>query len=363
MGITVTGGISFGSGLAVTAPAPPSYYVSVASSNSPSIFTYPWSSSSGFGTKFADPATVPDPDGTSVAFSPQGDVLALGHGYTQFSVYRWSSNGYGTKFADPIGFTGAQLKVNSFSPSGDVIACGSTNGVFVYPWSSISGFGTKFTSPAQYLGTVEGASFSPSGNIIALAFRQSPYVAVYTWSGSGFGTKFADPATLPPSTGYAVTFSPLGDAISVGGEHLDGIAGVSVYPWSGSGFGTKFTNPGTLPATIPTFGTAFSPSGNAFASSFYAASAPNGLCVWQWSGSGFGTKFANPSPTLSSQDGVAFSPLGDAIAVVSAFASPSMNAYPWSDSSGFGTRFANPATMPAPYVLGPPLALAFGTIQ
>jgi hypothetical protein len=361
MGITVTGGISFGSGLAVTASAPApaaSYYLAVACSDLPSIMVYPWSSS-GFGTKFADPTTVPAAGGTSVAFSPQGDAVALGHAYNQFSVYQWSSSGFGTKFAGPTGFTGGEKDVASFSPSGDAIVCRSTRGIFVYSWSS-SGFGTKFADPAGISGQVYDASFPSSGNTIAIALKNSPYVAAYPWSGSGFGAKYSDPATLPAEVAFSVAFSSSGDAISVGGDPGSGSV-MSVYPWSGSGFGTKFTNPGGVP-TSPIYSTTFSPSDNALASTFFSYGAVNGLFVWQWSSSGFGTKFADPSPALGSQDAVAFSPLGDAIAVVAGYSSPNMNAYPWS-GSGFGTRFANPATMPAVATLGSLLSLNFGTIQ
>lgn len=69
------------------------------------------------------------------------------------------------------------------------------------------------------------------------------------------------------------------------------------------------------------------------------------ITAYPWSGSGFGTKFANPAtlPTGNAR-GVAFSALGDAIAVAY-IASPYITAYPWS-ASGFGTKFANPATLP-----------------
>ena len=47
--------------------APTAKYIAVAHSNSPYITAYPWSSS-GFGTKFSNPGTLPTDTGYGVAF-------------------------------------------------------------------------------------------------------------------------------------------------------------------------------------------------------------------------------------------------------------------------------------------------------
>lgn len=44
--------------------------IALAHSTSPYISAYPWSSTSGFGTKYANPATTPTGLATGVAFSP-----------------------------------------------------------------------------------------------------------------------------------------------------------------------------------------------------------------------------------------------------------------------------------------------------
>jgi hypothetical protein len=54
---------------------------------------------------------------------------------------------------------------------------------------------------------VNGVTFSPDGNNIAVAFEASPYIAVYPWS-SGFGTKYSNPSTLPTGDGFGIAFSP-----------------------------------------------------------------------------------------------------------------------------------------------------------
>jgi hypothetical protein len=75
--------------------------IAVAHGSSPFITAYPWSGS-GFGTKFADPATLPTGTGNGVTFSPTGDAIVVAHNASPFvTAYPWSGSGFGTKFADP----------------------------------------------------------------------------------------------------------------------------------------------------------------------------------------------------------------------------------------------------------------------
>ena len=81
-------------------PVPPQY-IAVSSTGTPFVSAYPWSGS-GFGTKFADPATLPTGFGRGVAFNPTGNAIAVAHDTSPFvSSYPWSGSGFGTKFADP----------------------------------------------------------------------------------------------------------------------------------------------------------------------------------------------------------------------------------------------------------------------
>ena len=112
---------------------------------------------------------------------------------------------------------------------------------------------------------------------------------------------------------------------------------ISVYQWSPSGFGSKYSNPSTLPA-YNSFGPPdFSPDGSALAVPH--AFSPH-ISVYPWSSSGFGTKYSNPS-TAAGSNGyqAAFSPDGSYLAVA-VQNSPRVAVYSWS-SSGFGTRYSN----------------------
>ena len=76
-------------------------FIAVAHATTPYITAYPWPSS-GFGTKFANPGTLPVSHAYGVAFSPAGTEIAVAHATTPFiTAYPWSSSGFGTKFADP----------------------------------------------------------------------------------------------------------------------------------------------------------------------------------------------------------------------------------------------------------------------
>jgi hypothetical protein len=75
--------------------------IAVAHGTTPFITAYPWSSS-GFGTKFANPATLPAGGGLGVSFSLNGSALAVAHSTTPFvTAYPWSGSGFGTKYANP----------------------------------------------------------------------------------------------------------------------------------------------------------------------------------------------------------------------------------------------------------------------
>ena len=318
--------------------------VALGHDTSPFISAYTWTNASGFGTKYANPLTLPNGAGYSVAFSPSNNAIAMAQSGINFlNVYSWSSSGFGAKFADPATLPSQGGQSTAFSPSGDAVAIAQFGSPFigVYPWS-VSGFGVRYTNPVTLPGGIgNGVAFSPTGNAIAISHSSSPFVTAYPWNSStGYGTKYIDPTTLPSGTGFGVAFSPAGDAIAI----AHGLSPyITAYPFNSiTGFGTKYSNPATLPASDGT-GVAFSPAGNAIAVSHFSSPF---VSAYPWSVSGFGTKYSNPAtlPT-GTGNGVAFSSAGNAIAVAHA-TSPFVSAYPWDSAGGFGTKYANPATLP-----------------
>lgn len=155
------------------------------------------------------------------------------------------------------------------------------------------------------------------------------------WSGSGFGAPYTNAVGVTNITSIAA--SQQGDAVAVS---LIGSPYVAAFPWSASGFGTKYTNPATLPTNVGT-DIAFSPLGDAVAVT-YRNTSPY-IAIYPWSSSGFGTKYADPATLpAGSVNSVAFSPGGDVVAFAHRNA-PRIAAYPWS-GNGFGTKFSDPAT-------------------
>jgi hypothetical protein len=77
--------------------------VAVSHSSSPRVSVYAWTTSSGFGTKYSNPVTLPTGNGQSVKFNAAGTCVAVGHATSPYvSMYPWSTaSGFGTKFSNP----------------------------------------------------------------------------------------------------------------------------------------------------------------------------------------------------------------------------------------------------------------------
>jgi len=354
--------------------APPfagTQFLAVGTAAAQNIIVYPWSSSTGFGAKFPDPSSFTGGQGAAISFTPSGNAVAVFGGGSsdpknpssfRLAAYPWSTGGFGTKFSDPSFRPQGNCRAGAFSSSGAEIVFGGEVGLspaifrmLAYSWSG-SGFGASLAYPSTAIsGSPTDFSFTPSNNAIAVAQELSPFISAYVWSSSGFGAKFSDPASLPMQVqAESCAFNPSGNALAV--AHYSNVflgSVVSVYNWSGSGFGSRFSNPATVPTGVGS-SVAFSPSGDALA---VGCTDSPFILAYPWSGSGFGTKFNNPT-TLPPAQGrsCAFSPDGGALAVTHA-SSPYITVYNWS-SGGFGAKFSDPATLPS--TTG--LACTFGVI-
>jgi hypothetical protein len=285
MSSTILGIFASGGGAAV-----PTNFIAVGFTASPNIHVYSWLP--GFGTKYANPSTLPADSGRSVTWNAAKDTIAVSFDNTPY--------------------------------------------VAVYPWTNAGGFGTKYSDPATTpTGNAGGVAFSSNGSNIAVAHNTSPRVTAYPWSGSGFGTKYANPATLPPDDGKAVAFNSSGNALSVGSAGSGGTSRINVYAWS-SGFSTRYA-PSVIERTVQ--GTAFSPAGTTIG---FATTAPPYVDIYPWNNPGFGTKYSNPGSSLPDEGyGIGFSADSTAVAIAHNL-SPYISAYPW--SPGFGTKYADPST-------------------
>jgi hypothetical protein len=216
-----------------------------------SLRGWTWDPVTGFGTKYADPSVKPGATTQEVAFSPDGnDVAICGNGNTdqQLRAYPFdSSTGYGTAYASPSTLLPANGNSVKFSPDGNAIVAACNGGLFAYPWVSGTGYGVQYPTPSTALGNAIALCFSPDGTEIAWTGSGiTSFVSVHQWiSGVGFGTEYAAPATPLPAQGQYCAFSPTGTEIAF--AHRDPPY-ISVYRWiPGTGFGTKYADPSTLP--------------------------------------------------------------------------------------------------------------------
>ena len=325
------------------------YSGAIAFGGTSGLFVYPFTSGTGFGTRYASPNTSP---ATGVTFNSDGSVIAVGNSvFPYVHAYKWTlATGFGTKYANPSSSNrpADTLYDVRFNPDDTAIASAGLRDTDVtslrgWTWDPVTGFGTKYADPSTLPGaTTQEVAFSPDGNDIAVVGNGSndeQRLRTYPFnSGTGYGTVYASPSTLLTTNGNSVKFSPDGNAIAAACN-----TGLFAYPWvSGTGYGAQYTTPITVPAGIEAL--CFSPDGTEIASTG-AASSP--ITVHQWiPGTGFGTKYADPAtpPTGKSRD-CAFSPTGTEIAIAHEN-SPYFSVYRWIPGTGFGTKYADPSTLP-----------------
>jgi hypothetical protein len=210
------------------------------------IHAWPWSTGSGFGTKYASPSVEPIGSVRGVDFSFQDTTLAVAHqeadvALVSITMYAWSTSGFGTRYANPpTPFFGTAFDIE-MSPSGNHVAVGTydrTPYFVVYPWGP--GFGTRYANPATIpTNRVEGVAWSPSGDTVVAGGSGGATLLAYPFN-NGFGTKYANAPSQPTFANSGdVRFTRLGNAI----VHTDSQAPrIHAWPWN-AGFGAKYANP------------------------------------------------------------------------------------------------------------------------
>ena len=332
--------------------ATPNVVLGIAHYTTPYAAAYQWSDVSGFGTKYANPSTLPSGISRAIDFNPDATAVAIAHdGAPYLSVYPWSSSGFGTRFSNPAtpppAGNGYTIK---FSPSGATLVVGvngSSAYIYAYPWTA-NGFGTKYTDPSTAMTNgVYSADFNPSGSVLFLGWGSTPFIHAYRWTdAAGFGSRYTAAATASGGRGLSIASSPNGSAVIQGSGTSSPY--INAYRWSDiNGFGTKFTVPSASPLDVN--GIRFNQNGDVVA---MATSGGLRLYAWQWSDqNGFGTAYAGASPTISNGAfSTDFSPSQKSIALGWG-SSPYINAYAWNATTGIGTKFTDPGT-PIPGIQG-----------
>ena len=327
-----------------------SAYVAVGHSTTPFMSVYDWNDSTGFGSKYANPATIPTGAAYRAVFNPSNTAISVANEVSPYvNLYPWSASGFGTKYSNPATLpTGAGFSTTWSGTGNDVFySAQDATRIYAYPFSS--GFGTKYANPATLPTTTpQGISYNTVANVIAITSSTTPFIQAYPWS-SGFGTKYANPSTLPTAAGRGLSFSPNGSYLAEGiaNSAAPSYFGI-VWPWS-SGFGTAYAQ--TLSQIGGEGSVTFNPTSDAliWAGNGSVGGSGQYLDGFAWSASGYGTRYSNPaslpSNYVTSPNSIGFSKSGAAFAI-GIQTTPFVEAYPFDKTTGYGTKFSNPATLP-----------------
>lgn len=249
------------------------------SSTSPTTVAWAWTNASGFGSKYSDPSIMP-PDSYSVhifggvegssGYAGGPEVVMFGSIQTTTSkIAAWdfnTSTGWGSRYSDPATLpTGSVYSLAS--SSFDVIAGTSSSterNSVAYEFYPGTGWGTKYTNMSvdEIAGSPYGAdlswiqtgSFTP---VVSYSTTVTPYISSFTFTSGGWGSKISNPGTLPTGSGNGLSWNL---NLDVAVAH-DNSPYVTTYPLSSSGYGTKYSDPGTNIASnaeVVLFSTSFS---------------------------------------------------------------------------------------------------------
>ena len=159
---------------------------------------------------------------SSVAFSPNGQVLAVGGSGSSQSGSQPKDTTYllNAVSGDRIGELSPGGGAEAFSPDGAMLAtAGGPHDSITYLWGVHSG--SMFTTLDDHHGsTVRSVSFSPSGRIVAADDKNG---VVYLWRlhGAPGAPTASKPGSVSPPGGpnvNAVAFSPRGTILALGGN-------------------------------------------------------------------------------------------------------------------------------------------------
>ncbi len=324
------------------------YYVAAATSVSPYIYVYPFDSTTGFGAKYADPASALVGSAGKVAWNPTGTAITIQtYASPYINTYAWSRSGFGTKYSNPATLPTASGEA-TFSQDAIVYGSGSS-GIYAYPFNTATGYGTKYANAATLPTSVGQAVFNDTFTVIG-AGANTPNLIAYPWTSSGgFGTKYADPATLPPQPATSFSWNRAGTAAAVGYQTTTDYTTGTGAAWAfnaSTGWGAKYANPATvIDNYYGATGSGFNNNDSVLAFSQYGKSGNNKIVAYYWSNTaGFGTKYSDPPTVQGDGRDFGWTPDGKAIGYA-ANGGTYLTFYPW--NGGFGAKFADMASAPS----------------
>ena len=273
-------------------------WLAVAHSVSPFVTVYSVTGGGSSITKISNPVQLPTSTCTSADWSANTNYLALTCNATDVSVVYYRSGSTLTKLTDPTylfeASTSSSVDKTAMFSNRDqnyliVASQYSPPQLYSYTSSALSNYNhsddfTNLTTTTSAGGIVADIKQSINGGIVATANSLTPFMAVYSKTGSILD-KLSDPATLPTGTGRGVGIHPSNKFIAVAHSVSPF---VSIYSLYGRTL-TKLTNPVTLPTGIAHVAE-FSNSGEFLAVGHEVSPF---ISVYQKSGTAF-TKLTNP---------------------------------------------------------------------
>lgn len=229
--------------------SPSGRHIAVATYSTPYIHAYVWQTDQeggGFGTKLANPASLPTSLALDVAWAPTGAAVAvLTQSIPYIKAYQWVGNAFSSAYADPFpAILGAATRM-TWSPDGAFVAIAGTfvPGIVVYRWTDVSGFGAIMGSPPFAMTNISSVSWSPDQSYISLGRNSGPPTTyTFPWDNTtGFGAAaITAPAVVGTSSRGGINWHPDGDVVAVAAPSP---APIQLFPFSGGAFGAIATAP------------------------------------------------------------------------------------------------------------------------
>ena len=235
------------------------------------------------------------PGGGAEAFNPDGTMLATAGGPNNSATYLWNANtgGWIANLPDPHG---SGIESVSFSPNGNLLAANDKNGS-VYVWQLPRGTRTTNVSPPVSVSppggpNTDAVAFSPRGTTLAMGGSDGQVYLFNTASNSPRGSL----STTDSSGVTSVAFSR-GGALLAAGE-MDGV--INVWNLDHGGSLISLDNPDRT--TIESV--AFSPNGKWLAT----GDADGNTDLWN-----LAANKNKPAETLANPKGPGSSPARNAV--------------------------------------------------
>jgi hypothetical protein len=229
------------------------------------IVAYNWSDATGFGSTRDESSTISNSsqDFLPMAVSPNGQFVAVGYSDSvNLAIFPFSkSTGFGTKVepsVDPISAAEGNVFDVAWNNAGTYIAlaCGSLvpdKRLHIYEWDNATGsLGSKVSSTSiepTYTGngTIYSVAFSPDDEAIIIGFAASgkDKIQAYGWDNATgtFGSRYSSPSSAPTGVPRDLRFNANGNVLIASGG-AGATAPAMAYQWdSETGFGTKYDDP------------------------------------------------------------------------------------------------------------------------